>query len=89
MMHQGHGRFYHSVVSKIWKKFKFHDNFLHHHHYTDEAKNDETEVEQAVELQKHRSIHPFRDTVRYFFEKYVIKASLMFQEKEYDELQAI
>jgi len=87
MMHQSHGRFYHSVVSKIWKKFKFHDNFLHHHHYVDEVKDDATDEEKTIELKKHLHIHPFRENIRYFFEKYVARVSLMHEEKEDDELQ--
>jgi len=87
MIHQGHGRFYHSVMAKIWKKLKFHDNYIHHHlHHDKEKEDDETDDEEP---RRKRINHPFRETVRYFFEIYVMRSSLMYQEKLDDELRLI
>lgn len=86
LVHQGHGKFYHLVMIKFWKKIRYYDNFVSSHHYSEKEVEDETK--SPVQFgDHHHAKHPFRDSIRCFFEKYIIKTSLLIQEKIIDEIE--
>jgi len=85
LMHQGHGKFYTGVVAKIWKRIKFHDNLVSYH-LPENVQEELQEIHnECMELQDHHPIHPFRDAIRHFAEKYLVKVPSI-QQKVLEEI---
>jgi len=83
LMHKGHGKFYVSVIVRMWKKYKFQDNFVSYHP-KEEGKisnGKEEKVKKEEEHHEHRIVHPVRDAIRGLLENCLDKI-IVFQEKE-------